>query len=314
MNHSENLQFPTRFNDDSISQSHDQYDPFALDETTSNIVNHSTIESRNWNSNNVVSNHDEFKLPLETYCSNQMNDGFSLKTASKRKSRFSDRPREDESDKKIPFQTDTIALTSSLERNMDDSRIHGGEDLVPSMSFEHHSKYGHTDLGAYQESTTTDVTIRTLPDSIVESVPKQKTVLTEEEKALWKSCWAFVRKFLKPYLERGNIHSREDYEILGKKMAQKMFEKESQRIGDRRDGAKTVSDKGAARIKKYVRDYFDKHDFYQHQPSWEGRDEDQDQVEPEPTENRKPLSSERDLTFSKMSKRTRSGGSGRGTE
>eukprot|EP00607_Mallomonas_marina_P007888 CAMPEP_0182423320 /NCGR_PEP_ID=MMETSP1167-20130531/9274_1 /TAXON_ID=2988 /ORGANISM="Mallomonas Sp, Strain CCMP3275" /LENGTH=343 /DNA_ID=CAMNT_0024602171 /DNA_START=261 /DNA_END=1292 /DNA_ORIENTATION=+ len=85
------------------------------------------------------------------------------------------------------------------------------------------------------------------------------TVSSEEEKALWKCCWSYARKFLKPYLHKGNISSREDYEILGKKMAQKVYEKEQQR------GTRELSTSGASRIKKYITEYFDKHDYYQHQ-------------------------------------------------
>jgi hypothetical protein len=40
--------------------------------------------------------------------------------------------------------------------------------------------------------------------------------------ALWKSCWAYVKKFLRPYEDDGSVATEEDCHRLSKKLAQKV--------------------------------------------------------------------------------------------
>jgi hypothetical protein len=79
---------------------------------------------------------------------------------------------------------------------------------------------------------------------------------------------------LKPYLARGPsltadnltlsylfielIRDKEDYNILSKKLAQKIFSKEKKR------GTVHMNEKSSRRLRSYITDYFSKHKTYQH--------------------------------------------------
>lgn len=75
-------------------------------------------------------------------------------------------------------------------------------------------------------------------------------------KELWDVIWVYVRRYLKPYLKRGNISSTEDCRRLGKKLTQKIYEKELSRGKDK------ITSSGERRIEKYISDYFERHGYY----------------------------------------------------
>lgn len=245
----------------------------------------------------MASSNSTHNIPPVTSTNSASESGF----VSKRKSRFSDREESKviikdiltpeiriESDTRSPGRSKPIntafagrnignnsghqpsPLRLSNNPNLDTFQSHGHSDSNSYFSNSSRIESVELDLGVGSPTGASAIAAGLTVPAPGPSPPstgvgptaahrKNVAVSSPQEKALWKTCWSYARKFLKPYLEKGNIGSPADYEILSKKMAQKVYEKELKL------GTAEMNASNAGRIRKYISDYFDKHDFYEHQ-------------------------------------------------
>lgn len=160
----------------------------------------------------------------------------------KRRSRFSDAQSNPVIENNNQFSNNYINTEVSFTSNLDEIANYASNS-APTDTQDPVSEENMAPEGAH--------------DAIQFGIPlEEESVIADINKVLWDAIWVYVRKYLRPYLKRGNISSTEDCRRLGKKLTQKVYEKEISR------GRDTLTNSGENRIKQYIITYFERHGYY----------------------------------------------------